>query len=611
MKRYRTLCIVLVILFFVGIPVLLSAAEQRITPPGVAFDYKARELKAPPHIVSKLNQLRNQIAAQKLSFKVGYTGAMDFDLAKLAALKVSPNFGQMVREQNALAIKRLKELPVVSPVCSYQAPSFDLRTKGAVTPVKDQGYCGSCWDFATLGAFEGSWSIINSQPIDSSEQDILDCSQIGSCDGAWIPAFQYLIDKGVTTEANYPYRRSKGSCNATFPRLFKADAWGYVGSDHNIPSVTALKQALCANGPLYITVRATGAFQAYTSGIFNEHSAGNINHAITLIGWDDTKQAWLIKNSWGTDWGDTCGYGTERGYMWISYTSNSIGYGAAWVRAHGAIALRSAANGKYVSVDNGTEKSLIANNTSADLRARFEMVNLDARSIALKSMANGKIVCADPGGSIPLIANRTTAGPWETFQISDAGVGKVVLRADSNDKYVSVQNTATNNLIANRSTVGPWETFEIVNMGPGKIALKSTGNGKFVSAESSGAKALAANRATAGSWETFETINLAGSRKALRSLSNGKYVSVDVGAAKILSANGRSVEPAQTFEMTYLGGGKIALRSRANGKYVCAENAGANPLIANRTSPGAWETFEMFNAPIVNLMQIPQLSGSQ
>lgn len=610
MKHYRTLFIFTLIILFIGIPILLSAAEQRITPPGVAFDYKARELKAPPHIVSKLTQLRSQIAAQKLSFKVGYTAAMDFDLAKLAALKVPPNFGQMVQKQNALAVQRLKELPVVSPVCTYQAPSFDLRTKGAVTPVKDQGYCGSCWDFATLGAFEGSWSIINSQLIDSSEQDILDCSQIGSCDGAWMSAFQHLIDKGVTTEANYPYHRSKGSCNATFPRLYKADAWGYVGSDDNIPSVTALKQALCANGPLFVAVRATGAFQAYTSGIFNEHSAGDVNHAITLIGWDDTKQAWLIKNSWGTDWGDTCGYGTERGYMWISYTSNSIGHGAAWVRAHGAIALRSAANGKYVSVDNGTEKSLIANNTSADLRARFEMVNLDARLIALKSMATGKIVCADPGGTIPLIADRTTPGPWETFQIYDAGAGKVVLRADSNDKYVSV-NTATNYLIPNRTTVGPWETFEIVNMGPGKIALKSMGNGKFVFVESSGAKRLAAIRATAGSSETFETINLAGSWKALRSLSNMKYVSVDVGAAKILSANGSSVKPAQTFEMTYLGAGKIALRSRANGKYVSAENAGAKPLIANRTSPGVWETFEMFNAPIVNLMQIPQLSGAQ
>jgi hypothetical protein len=67
--------------------------------------------------------------------------------------------------------------------------------------------------------------------------------------------------------------------------------------------------------------------------VFDEHSPGNINHAITLIGWDDSKQAWLIKNSWGTGWGSTCEYGTERGYMWIGYDSNKVGFNAAFVRA--------------------------------------------------------------------------------------------------------------------------------------------------------------------------------------------------------------------------------------------------------------------------------------
>ncbi len=60
---------------------------------------------------------------------------------------------------------------------------------------------------------------------------------------------------------------------------------------------------------------------------------GKVNHGVTLVGWDDNKSAWLIKNSWGTGWGSTCDYGTERGYMWISYNSNSIGYAAAWVKA--------------------------------------------------------------------------------------------------------------------------------------------------------------------------------------------------------------------------------------------------------------------------------------
>jgi hypothetical protein len=107
-----------------------------------------------------------------------------------------------------------------------------------------------------------------------------------------------------------------------------------VGDISDRAHVDRLKDALCKFGPLAVTVLATDAFQAYTGGdIFNECASGDINHAVTLIGWDDDKQAWLIKNSWGTGWGDTCGYGSERGYMWIAYGCNKIGAYAAWVYA--------------------------------------------------------------------------------------------------------------------------------------------------------------------------------------------------------------------------------------------------------------------------------------
>jgi cathepsin L len=468
MKRYRTLFLVMLILFFVGIPLLLSAAEQRITPIGVAFDYKARELKAPPHILSRLTQLRNQIASQKLSFQIGYTAAMDFDLAKIAVLKVPTNLAQQINAQNAIAVQRVKELPKMTPIitsCSSTGSRFDWRPLGAVTPVKDQGHCGSCWDFATIGAFEGSWSIINNETIIASEQDILDCSKRGNCaDGGW-SAFQYLIDKGVASEASYPYRDTDGTCKTSVARPYRAVNWGYVGNDDTVPSVAALKWALCTYGPLWVTVRATPAFQAYVSGVFDEHASGKINHAITLIGWDDSKKAWLIKNSWGTGWGDVCEYGAERGYMWISYTSNLIGSHAAWVRARGKIALTSMTNNKFVSVDNGVEKSLIANLTAVQPGATFDMVNVDANLIALKSMANGK--------------------------------------------FVSVENGAAKALMANLTAVQPVATFDMVNMGAGKIALKSMANGKFVCAENAGAAPLIANRTTAVfmGWETFEMVN--------------------------------------------------------------------------------------------------------
>jgi len=284
-----------------------------------------------------LQTLRQQIASQRLTFQVGYTTAADFRIEQITGGRVPADLPQQIHAANAASlefVRRLRAMPLAVPACSAAAPKWDWRQANGATAVKDQGACGSCWDFATIGAFEGSWRIRNNQIINASEQDILDCNPWGySCAGGWW-AFPELINPGVATEASYPYTHVKGACRSV-ARPYHAAAWGYVGTDHNIPSVAALKQALCMHGPLSVAVNATSAFQHYTGGVFNEHNVSTVNHGVTLIGWDDSKQAWLIKNSWGTGWGSNCDYGspTDRGYMWIAYTSNNIGYAAAWVHA--------------------------------------------------------------------------------------------------------------------------------------------------------------------------------------------------------------------------------------------------------------------------------------
>jgi cathepsin L len=100
-----------------------------------------------------------------------------------------------------------------------------------------------------------------------------------------------------------------------------------------MPTVAEIKKALCEHGALAVAVHVSNAFRLYTGGVFNEQANGLIkNHEVTLIGWDDSKGAWLIKNSWGTGWG---GNGDDasstRGYMWIAYGSNDVGYNASWV----------------------------------------------------------------------------------------------------------------------------------------------------------------------------------------------------------------------------------------------------------------------------------------
>lgn len=334
-------------LFFIGcLFVILTGNAQS------AVHVAQRELNAPAAIKSRLAALRSEIQQRKLTFTVGYTTAMDIPIEKLAATRAPANLPNLARNQNELAARMLamdraavESLKVKQPhikipdlemiACQANQSKFDWRTLNKVTPVRNQDGCGSCWDFAALGAYEGSFAIRNNSLIDASEQEVLSCSGAGSCGGGWwMGVFNYLIQTGTSSEQSDPYTSSDTPCPPNLPNGFRAVAWGFVDPSAGIPSVPAMKQALCEHGPLAVAVYVSPAFQAYTGGVFNEHDTSHdINHGVTLIGWDDSKSAWLIKNSWGAGWGETGGMGTEHGYMWIAYGSNKIGNHAAWVQA--------------------------------------------------------------------------------------------------------------------------------------------------------------------------------------------------------------------------------------------------------------------------------------
>lgn len=331
MKLHRIFQLFLTVLLTFGM--LQSVWAGPITPKKMVVDYNKREQKAPEKIKEKLNSMRAHIKAKKLTFNVGYTTAMDFNKNQITGAKVPAGLHKLAKEQNVVAAKFLQSAPSLNevPECSASDPSLDLRTKGA-TGVRDQGNCGSCWAFGTHAALEGSYGIVNNVAIDSSEQATVDCSRYGKgCNGGWW-AFDDFIKRGNPTEASYPYTEKRGKCERKVDRVYKASAWGYVDPNSTIPSVDKLKEALCKYGPLAVAVNVTDLFQAYTDGVFNEKDLSTVNHAVTLVGWDDSKGAWLIKNSWGTGWG-TDADGPERGYMWIAYGSNNIGYGAAWAIA--------------------------------------------------------------------------------------------------------------------------------------------------------------------------------------------------------------------------------------------------------------------------------------
>ncbi|HSS21392.1 MAG TPA: C1 family peptidase [Pyrinomonadaceae bacterium] len=329
-----------------------TGTDQSANPPATQApaDYREREAKASPEIKARLAKLRQDIEANKRPFQVSYTSAMDQPLERLAGTRIPRDQPGLAAEVNKRA-ELLKAADVRSAVlakvdlgslrvvgCSATAGSFDWRRLNKVTPVKDQ-ICGTCWDFTAMGAYEGSYALRNNSLVDTSEQYNLNCASAGSCAGGWwMDVFDYMIGHGTTTEAADPFTgNDSAACPTGMPLSFRAAAWGFVGPDLNtIPSPPQIKAALCEHGPLATAVMVDDAFQAYAGGVLDEHTTHFdwINHGVTIIGWDDSKNAWLIKNSWGpTWWGENGGMGTDKGYGWIAYNTNNIGIATAWVDA--------------------------------------------------------------------------------------------------------------------------------------------------------------------------------------------------------------------------------------------------------------------------------------
>ena len=346
--RFSPTFVVLILLAGMLLVFPPNAQVQR-RPTGQEINYDLRERTAPAEIKRELTDLRQQIETRKLKFKVGYTKAMDYRLDQLTGDIIPDDMPERAKRQNVMAARLLKidldarrEFVKINPrilqelvlQCRPTATSFDWRRLGKVTPVRDQGGCGSCWSFAVLGALEGSYLIRNNSTTNESEQYVLANSGAGSCAGGnRQEANAFLVATGTATEASIPYTGTNGPPNPGASTPYQGVATGFVDDSVDIPSVQKLKEALCEYGPLSVSVNATNAFKAYVSGVFNEGANSTSNHAVTLIGWDDTKGAWLIKNSWGTGWGETGGFGSERGYMWIDYDSNRIGRWAQWIRA--------------------------------------------------------------------------------------------------------------------------------------------------------------------------------------------------------------------------------------------------------------------------------------
>ncbi|XP_038633549.1 procathepsin L-like isoform X2 [Scyliorhinus canicula] len=190
----------------------------------------------------------------------------------------------------------------------------DWRVKGYVTPVKDEGRCGSCWAFSTTGAIEGQLFHATKKLIPLSEQNLVDCSGIygnnGCAGGSMTNAFEYVMrNEGINTAADYPYTATDGKCNFSNKKRV-ATIRHYIRVRR---SSKHLKEAVRRIGPIAVAIDSSGIrFQLYKDGIYANPNCNNYepNHEALVVGYGRERRSkyWLVKNSWGTGWG-------EKGYI--------------------------------------------------------------------------------------------------------------------------------------------------------------------------------------------------------------------------------------------------------------------------------------------------------
>ncbi|KAI9119994.1 hypothetical protein K1719_008963 [Acacia pycnantha] len=186
--------------------------------------------------------------------------------------------------------------------------SVDWRQQGAVTPIKNQGECGCCWAFSAVAATEGITKLSTGKLISLSEQELVDCDTgvDQGCEGGLMDdAFKFIINNnGINSEANYPYKGADGTCNANEEGNHIATIKGYEDVPAN--SEPALQKAV-VNQPVSVAIDASGSdFQFYKSGIFSGSCGTELDHGVTAVGYgvSGNTEYWLVKNSWGTEWGE-------------------------------------------------------------------------------------------------------------------------------------------------------------------------------------------------------------------------------------------------------------------------------------------------------------------
>jgi len=282
-----------------------------LVPTMDAFTKSGDPIQKRAEMQQLIDTMRAEIEANGYTFTVGPNPAVQYSIDQICSF--NPNMlpvGNYVTTPTAMAITE----------------ALPSAYTGYYTPIKNQASCGSCWAFGTCAQTETAILKNTNQTVDLSEQWLVSCNTNGwGCNGGWW-AFDYHVNPGAALESCFPYSATDEPCISGCAFPYNINSWAHVGPSNAMAATEDIKNAIYTYGAVAAAVYVGTPFQYYTSGVFNDcrRRPKSPNHAIQLVGWDDAKGAWLMKNSWGTGWG-------ENGFMWIAYGCDNVGYAAAYV----------------------------------------------------------------------------------------------------------------------------------------------------------------------------------------------------------------------------------------------------------------------------------------
>ena len=265
---------------------------------------------------------RNVMATFKeenLGYRTGITKFSDLTQQEFAKTYLNLNY-------DAMAMANFE--PTIVKVKNAAPDAWNWKDQGVVSDVKDQGSCGSCWAFSTMGNLEGLYALEKGVVKTFSEQQLVDCDTLDSgCNGGLMEySFTWLKDNGgFNLDTDYPYKGTKQACKSDSSKYVDMKVTGYKKlangySNWDCVDEDGIKELLYETGPLAVALNAN-PLQTYSSGILDKTAAqcptSGLNHAVTMVGYGTDsasgKDYWLVKNSWGKSWGESGYFRIRRG----------------------------------------------------------------------------------------------------------------------------------------------------------------------------------------------------------------------------------------------------------------------------------------------------------